>query len=99
MMGKRRSKEERRPVSAAPSVDAPSPWIRGESSAATGLVAASCGIVALGVYLCTLAGSVPPGDGGEMISAAYVLGVAHPPGFPLHTLLGKVMTFLPWGSI
>lgn len=34
-----------------------------------------------------------------MISAAYVLGVAHPPGFPLHTLLGKVLTLLPWGSI
>lgn len=63
------------------------------------LLAGSCGLVALGVYLSTLAGSVPPGDGGEMITAAYVLGVAHPPGFPLHTLLGKVMTLLPWGSV
>lgn len=34
-----------------------------------------------------------------MITAAYVLGVAHPPGFPLHTLLGKLATLVPWGSV
>src|SRR5262249_17472996 len=38
------------------------------------------------------------GDSGEMIAVAAVTGVAHPPGFPLHTLLAKLFTLLPWGS-
>ncbi|XP_053331401.1 transmembrane protein 260 [Spea bombifrons] len=52
------------------------------------------------VYLKTLHPSVPGGDSGELITAAYELGVAHPPGYPLFTLLAKlVMIFVPWGSI
>ncbi|KFO89843.1 Transmembrane protein 260, partial [Buceros rhinoceros silvestris] len=36
---------------------------------------------------------------GELITAAYELGVAHPPGYPLFTLLAKlVMGLLPVGS-
>ncbi|NXP37139.1 TM260 protein, partial [Leiothrix lutea] len=35
---------------------------------------------------------------GELITAAYELGVAHPPGYPLFTLLAKVATGLPGGS-
>ncbi|KFW76725.1 Transmembrane protein 260, partial [Manacus vitellinus] len=36
---------------------------------------------------------------GELITAAYELGVAHPPGYPLFTLLAKVaMGLLPGGS-
>ncbi|KFP18795.1 Transmembrane protein 260, partial [Egretta garzetta] len=36
---------------------------------------------------------------GELITAAYELGVAHPPGYPLFTLLAKLATgLLPLGS-
>ncbi|XP_009994773.1 PREDICTED: transmembrane protein 260 [Chaetura pelagica] len=36
---------------------------------------------------------------GELITAAYELGVAHPPGYPLFTLLAKLATgLLPFGS-
>ena len=44
------------------------------------LVPVLIGAGALAVYIATLAPSVPTGDSGELISAAYVGGVAHPPG-------------------
>jgi len=53
----------------------------------------------LGVYIPTLYPSVPGGDSGELIVAAHTLGVAHPPGYPLFTLLGKLFTLIPAGSI
>jgi hypothetical protein len=53
----------------------------------------------LGAYVPTLYPSVPGGDSGELIVAAYRLGVAHPPGYPLFTLLGKLFTLVPAGSV
>jgi len=57
------------------------------------------GIVALCVYILTLAPGVTTGDSGELITAAATLGLAHPTGYPLYILLGRVfMTvffFLP----
>src|SRR5262249_33398270 len=59
-----------------------------------GVVAA----IAFVVYAVTVQPSVPPGDSGERISAASVLGVAHPPGYPLYMLIGHLVTLLPGGS-
>ncbi len=56
------------------------------------------GLIAFVVYALTVERTVPTGDGGELIAAAYVLGVAHPPGYPLYTLLGHLATMLPGGS-
>ncbi len=53
----------------------------------------------MAVYVLALCPTVSPGDSGELISAAYTLGVAHPPGYPTYTLLGKVFTFLPFSNI
>ncbi|XP_072882733.1 protein O-mannosyl-transferase TMEM260 isoform X1 [Hemitrygon akajei] len=51
------------------------------------------------VYLQTLHRAVPGGDSGELLTAACELGVAHPPGYPLFTLLARLaMTILPMGS-
>ncbi|NXH17599.1 TM260 protein, partial [Bucco capensis] len=52
------------------------------------------------LYTATLPPALPGGDAGELITAAYELGVAHPPGYPLFTLLAKLaMTgLLPMGS-
>nr|XP_005986572.1 PREDICTED: transmembrane protein 260 [Latimeria chalumnae] len=51
------------------------------------------------VYIQTLHPTVPGGDSGELITAVYELGVAHPPGYPLFILLAKCMTRLfPFGS-
>ena len=51
------------------------------------------------IYGRTLYPGVAGGDSGELIITAYGLGVAHPPGYPLYTLLGHVITWLPVGSI
>jgi len=37
-------------------------------------------------------------DSGDLITAAHTLGVAHPPGYPLFTLLGKLFALLPIGE-
>lgn len=57
----------------------------------------ACAIAIL-VYLRTLARTLPAGDSGDLITAAWVVGVAHPPGFPLFTMLGHVFGLLPIGS-
>jgi hypothetical protein len=55
--------------------------------------------VSLAVYLRTLAPTVGLVDSGELTDAAWSLGNAHPPGFPLYLLLAHVFTLLPLGSI
>jgi hypothetical protein len=54
---------------------------------------------ALALYLKTLAPSVGPTDSGELTSAAWTLGNAHPPGFPFFLLVTHLFTWLPFGSI
>lgn len=52
------------------------------------------------IYLITLCPSIFVGDAGELISASYLMGVAHPPGYPLYCLLGKIITIMiPFASI
>ena len=47
------------------------------------------------LYSFTLAPGLLPADNGEFQLVGATLGVAHPPGFPLYTLLSKLMTWLP----
>ncbi|CAM2116425.1 unnamed protein product [Caretta caretta] len=62
--------------------------------------AGALGAAVAAAYVATLPPSVPGGDSGELITAAYELGVAHPPGYPLFTLLAKlVIGLFPFGSI
>ena len=51
------------------------------------------------LYFYTLAPEISTGDSGELISSAYLLGIPHPPGYPLYNLLGKLFSFIPYGSI
>lgn len=48
----------------------------------------------LAVYVVTLAPGVLGGDSGELQCIPYILGVAHPTGYPLYTLLGWLWTHL-----
>ncbi|MEE6494149.1 hypothetical protein FKM82_017032 [Ascaphus truei] len=65
-----------------------------------GLVSCAVFTCVSAVYVNTLHPSVPGGDSGELITAAYELGVAHPPGYPLFTILAKMaMWFVPFGSV
>lgn len=46
------------------------------------------GIAALAAYLTTMAPDLYSLDSPELAAAAYRLGIAHPPGYPLYTLAG-----------
>ena len=52
------------------------------------------------IYLLTAYPTVGSEDSGELITSAAILDIAHPPGYPLHTLIGKLFTILiPFGNI
>jgi hypothetical protein len=51
------------------------------------------------VYFLTLCPTVYWQDSGELITAAYTLGIAHYSGYPTYTMLGKLFTLLPLGSV
>lgn len=52
------------------------------------------------VYVITLSPTVTSSDSGELIAAAYDLGVAHPPGYPLWTLIAHLfIKALSFGSV
>ena len=55
--------------------------------------------IALIAYAATTAPDVLPADAGEFQLAAALLGVAHPPGYPLYTMLGHLfIRIIPWGT-
>jgi transmembrane protein TMEM260 (protein O-mannosyltransferase) len=56
-------------------------------------------LVALLLYTLTLAPTVTLVDSGELIVAAWGLGVAHPPGFPLWVMLAHLASMLPVGNV
>lgn len=56
-------------------------------------------VLSFSLYLTTLCPTIYFGDSGELSLAPYSLGIPHPLGFPLYCLLGKVITFIPLGSI
>jgi len=62
------------------------------------LVPSGLAVGGLVLYVATLAPGVLPADSGELQLVAAELGIAHPPGFPLYTLLAHLMTRLPIGS-
>ncbi len=51
------------------------------------------------VYLRTLAPGVYGFDSAELATGVFSQGVAHPPGYPLYLLIGKLFTFLPFGDV
>ena len=55
-------------------------------------------IIPFAVYFITLAPSVTFIDSGELATVASKLGVAHPTGYPLFTILGNVFTRIPIGD-
>ncbi len=61
--------------------------------------ALSVGFFALMLYLSSLAPTVTGEDSGELIGAAYTLGVPHPPGYPVWTFLAHIFTWIPFGSV
>lgn len=56
-------------------------------------------IISFTVYLLTVCPTVYVGDSGELITAAYTTGIAHPPGYPLFCISGKLFSYLPLSNI
>ena len=51
------------------------------------------------VFLWSMPRTVVLEDDGLFILAAYFNGIAHPPGYPLYTLMSHIATWFPVGSI
>ncbi|HEY7758405.1 MAG TPA: DUF2723 domain-containing protein [Burkholderiales bacterium] len=56
-------------------------------------------LILLAFYAASAPRTVALEDDGLFILSSYYLGIEHPPGYPLHTLLGKLFTLLPIGSV
>jgi len=64
------------------------------------LVALAAALPALALYATTLHPGLPAGDSGELVTVAATGGVAHPPGYPLWTMLaGLWLRALPAGEV
>ena len=63
------------------------------------VVALALFVASLTLYVTTLAPSLCQGDAGEFQTIPYLLGIAHPTGYPLYTLTGKLFSLLPLGSV
>jgi len=53
----------------------------------------------LALYLRTLAPTVGQHDTFEFQVLSYEMGIAHPTGYPLYIMLGKLFTLLPFGDV
>src|SRR6267143_414530 len=62
------------------------------------LMAACVSLGALILYILTLAPTTQFWDTSEYIAAAYTLGIPHPPGNPLFTLVAHVWGLIPWAA-
>jgi hypothetical protein len=63
------------------------------------LIAAGVGLVAFVAYALTASRDIFPGDTPEFITVALTGGVAHPPGYPLLSILGALFGQLPVGPL
>lgn len=67
-----------------------------------GVVALCAGILALVFYLRSLAPTITwrfeGADSGDLVAAAFTLGIPHPPGYPLYTSIAAVFAHLPVGE-
>ncbi len=87
--------------SAAPVFDGQMPRPRGLAvlSGRDLVMAGVTALAILGVYIATLPPTVTGEDSGEFITAAYTLGIPHPPGYPAWCLLAHPFTYLPLGTV
>jgi hypothetical protein len=59
------------------------------------LVAAAISFICLAVYVPTVCPIVSFTDNGELATVATTLSIAHPTGYPLFTLLGRIASMIP----
>jgi len=62
------------------------------------LVSSILSILTFVVYAFTAAPGVTLADSGDYIMGVLTLGIVHPPGYPLYTVLGHLFSLLPFGE-
>ncbi len=62
------------------------------------VIAGALFLVLSALYAATMPPTVTLEDTGELLTVAHRLGIAHPPGYPLYTLLAHVFSWLPFGA-
>lgn len=80
----------------SPTISAPDP---NDDDGLTVGLAAVAGLAADVLFALTAARDIALGDSAEFVTVAATLGVAHPPGYPLLSLLGHALTWLPVGPL
>src|ERR1035437_4621730 len=50
------------------------------------------------VYISTACPTIYIGDSGETCATGFTLGIGHPPGYPVYTLISKIFTLIPLGD-
>jgi tetratricopeptide (TPR) repeat protein len=64
-----------------------------------GIIGWTLAAIVLLVYMMTTAPVVAFWDNGEFIAVGYTLGVGHPPGSPMYTLVTRLFSLLPFGNV
>ncbi len=59
----------------------------------------ACGAGVFAVYALTLVPAVGLIDSGELAAGCFLLNILHPTGYPLYTLLGRLVTLVPVGAV
>jgi len=60
------------------------------------IIAAALTVLSFFIYRSTMSRSMPYIDGGEITTVLWTLGIAHPTGYPLFTLLGCAFVHIPF---
>jgi len=55
-------------------------------------------LITLVIYVMTVQPTLSLWDCGEFLACAYTLSTPHPPGAPLHILVGRIFTMIPFGE-
>ncbi|MFC1649999.1 protein O-mannosyl-transferase family [Candidatus Latescibacterota bacterium] len=60
------------------------------------IIAAGIFFIMLFIYLMTAAPTISFWDCGEFVTCSYIMGIPHPPGSPLLSIIGRVMSIIPF---
>ena len=63
------------------------------------IIAAAIFIIMFPIYLMTVAPTISFWDCGEFVTCSYIMGIPHPPGSPLLSLIGRIMSLIPFYDI
>jgi len=81
-----------------PVTNRPVPLMVAEPERPPYVMAAAVFLCALVLYVVTLAPTTQFWDTSEYMTAAYTLGIPHPPGNPFFVLVAHVWALIPWAA-